>query len=887
LLGGEPGIGKTRLALEVARGAHGDGAVVLAGRCDEDLGVPYQPFVEALRHFVQATPGPEPAWRLGRHPGELVRLVPELADAVPGLPPALRSDPETERYRLFDAVASWLAAVSAEAPVLLVLDDLHWAAKPTLLLLRHVLRFAEPLRLLVVATYRDTELGRRHPLADLLADLRRQPGVERISVSGLDAAGVTAFIEQVAGHRLEDDDEAFTRAIYSETEGNPFFVSEVLRHLAESGGVERRHGRWVPTSPIDELGIPEGIRDVVSRRLSRLSDEANDVLAVAAALGLDFEPALLQQAGGLSEDTVVATLEEAVSARLVREVPGPAPSYRFSHALVRGTLYDELSAARRVAVHRKLADAIEIVHAGRLDEHLPALAYHYAQASVPAAEPGKAVEYARRAGAAALTRLAHDDAVRYYRQALELLDAHGAPAGDPRRVDVLIALGEGQRRSGDPAYRETLFEAARRARERGDSDALARAALANSRGSLAGDAGRLDTELLAVLEGALEATGEADSAARARLMAHIALEQAWTGDQEELVRLDDSALAMARRLDDTTVLADVLLSGFYAIHSPSTLTERLERAADVLALAEQLEDGRMMLHAYWHGARAAMEGGDIAEARRCVQHQERLAADLGEPTLRWMAAISGVGLPLAAGRVAEAEARNEAALAMGQGTQPDAPTFYASQLFPIRYTQGLLVEVEEMFRTLVEDPEFPVPAAEAITALIYCDTDRLEEARRFYEPLAATGFSRMRFDALWVVGLSACAEVCVGLGDTGSAGVLRRLLLPYSDRLATILNSALNSVSHYLGMLDGCAGRYDDAETWFATAVAGHDRLGTPAWLARTRLEWARMLLTRQEAGDVQRARELLDQALAGARELGLGSIERRAVALLEATPGR
>jgi tetratricopeptide (TPR) repeat protein len=710
-----------------------------------------------------------------------------------------------------------------------------------LLLLRHVLRFAEPLRLLVVATYRDTELGRRHPLAELLADLRRQAGVERISVSGLDASGVSAFVEQVAGHGLDDEDEeAFARAIHSETEGNPFFVGEVLRHLVESGGVERRHGRWMTTRPIDELGIPEGIRDVVSRRLSRLSDEANDVLAVAAVLGLDFEPALLQRAGGLPEDTVVAALDEAVSARLVREVPGPDASYRFAHALVRGTLYDELSAARRVAVHRKLAEAIEVIHAGRLDEHLPALAYHYAQASLPAVEPGKAVEYARRAGAAALAQLAHDDAVRYYRQALELLDAHGAPAGDPRRVEVLIALGEGQRRSGDPASRETLFEAARRARERGDGDALARAALANSRGTLMGNAGRLDAELLAVLEGALEATGESDSAARARLMAHIALELVWTGDREELVRLVDGAMAMARRLDDAAVLADVLLSCFYAIHSPSTVTERLERAAELLALAEQLEDGRMMVHAYWQRARAAIEVGDLAEGLRCVEHQERLAADLGEPTLRWMATVCGVGPLLAAGRLAEADARNEAALAMGQETQPDAPTFYAAQLFPIRFAQGRLAEVEETYRTLAEDPGFPVPAVEAFTALIYCDTDRLEEARRFYEPLAATGFSRLRFDSLWTIALSACAEVCVRLGDTASVGVLRKLLLPYADRLAIVVASGINSVSHYLGMLDGSAGRYGDAETWFATAVVQHDRLGTPAWMARTRLEWAR-----------------------------------------------
>ncbi len=198
LLAGEPGVGKTRLAAELAQRAYDGGGVVLAGRCDEDLGVPFQPFVEALHHYVSHASELRP----GRYGGELARLVPELASKVPGLPQPLRSDPETERYRLFDAVAAWLAEVSGEEPVLLLVDDLHWAAKPTLLLLRHVLRSAEPLRLLVVATYRDSEVGRGHPLAELLADLRRVECVERFPLTGLDRAAVTAFIEAAAGHAL-------------------------------------------------------------------------------------------------------------------------------------------------------------------------------------------------------------------------------------------------------------------------------------------------------------------------------------------------------------------------------------------------------------------------------------------------------------------------------------------------------------------------------------------------------------------------------------------------------------------------------------------------------------------------------------------------------------
>ncbi|MGH9009086.1 MAG: ATP-binding protein, partial [Acidimicrobiia bacterium] len=234
LLAGEPGVGKTRLAAEVAIRVNDRGGAVLAGRCDEDLGVPYQPFVEALRHFVDHTPSQALEERLGRYGGELARLVPELSERVADLPAPLRSDPETERYRLFDAVAAWLTAAAAEEPLVLVLDDLQWAAKPTLLLLRHIVRTSDVGRLLILGTYRDTELTHDHPLVELLADLRRDGTIERLPLSGLDDAGVAAFVEQAAGQALDEDGLALARAIYQETEGNPFFVREVLRHLAET-----------------------------------------------------------------------------------------------------------------------------------------------------------------------------------------------------------------------------------------------------------------------------------------------------------------------------------------------------------------------------------------------------------------------------------------------------------------------------------------------------------------------------------------------------------------------------------------------------------------------------------------------------------------------------
>ncbi|HEV3364695.1 MAG TPA: AAA family ATPase, partial [Acidimicrobiia bacterium] len=313
-LAGEPGVGKTRLAADLATRVHDEGATVLAGRCDEDLGVPYQPFVEALRHFVDHAPGLEE--RLGRYGGELTRLVPELPERIPGVAAPLRSDPEMERYRLFDAVAAWLTATSTKEPLLLVLDDLQWAAKPTLMLLRHIVASASG-RIFVLGTYRDTELTHDHPLLEIVPDLRRQGGVDRLSLAGLDDVGVAALVEQASGQALDNAGLALARAVHAETEGNPFFVREVLRHLAETGAIQRREGTWTTHVPVDQLGIPEGVRDVVGRRLARLSGDTNQALRVAAVVGPEFELGVVQAAGDLSEEKLLAAIEEAADARVV------------------------------------------------------------------------------------------------------------------------------------------------------------------------------------------------------------------------------------------------------------------------------------------------------------------------------------------------------------------------------------------------------------------------------------------------------------------------------------------------------------------------------------------------------------------------------------------
>jgi tetratricopeptide (TPR) repeat protein len=849
-LGGEPGVGKTRLAAELAGQVYAEGATVLVGRCDEDVNVPYQPFVEALRHVVDHTK----ALFLGRYGGELVRLVPEVAEF--DLPPPMHSDPDTQRYRLFDAVASWLNSLSAHSPVLLVLDDLQWATKPTLLMLRHLLR-SRVESLLVLGVYRDTEVGQA--LAGLLADLRRQEGTEQHSLTGLDPSAVARFLAEAAGHEMDDEGLALARAIHDETEGNPFFVVEILRHLAEVGAIERRDGRW---GSAGELVIPEGVRQVVGQRLTRLSEDANRALRVAAVMGTDFEPGVVQRVADLDEETVLCVLEESIGARLVIEAP---PTYRFAHELVRSTLYEGLTAARRVALHRGVAEALLALR--DVDDQLPALAHHWARASDP-----RAVDFAARAGDRAVTLLAHDEAVAYYRQALELLPE--APPDEGRRLQLLISLGEALRRAGDPAHKQTLLEAGRMAQERGDAEALAAAALANSRRGLWSAAVEVDTERVAMLEQAVAAMAGSGTSAEVRLLATLGLELVY-GDRERRVRLSDQALALARRLGDADTLAEALLARYYTTLAPWTLSQQLEDSLELLGVVRKVTDPVTVALAASVRYRVLMQAAEVEEADRCLSYFTKSAAELGQPTLRWISTYLQAGRTLLAGHLDEGERLVMEASELGTATgQPEASLYLASQLIGVRFEQGRMDEMEGPLVALCA--MYPQLHASSLSlALAYCELERYDEAKERFDTATAAGFEDIPLNNLWLPTLCWCAVISCRLGDRARSEILEQTLEPYADQLAGVAIVYWGSVSWYLGLLAATLGRLEDAEARFAQAEATYRRIGAPAWLARTRLEWARI------AGDAGHAQRMLEQALATSRRLGLAKVGRDALALL------
>lgn len=606
LIAGEPGVGKTRLAGEWSQRAYDLGAVVLYGRCDEDLGAPYQPFAEALRSLVPCM-GADRLRGL-RGVEALLPLVPGLTDAVPDLAPPAHADPDTERYALFDAVVALLEIASAGAPVLLILDDLHWAAKPTLLLLRHLLRFGEHARVQIVGTYRSTDLDRSHPLAAMLADLHRDGTANRLSLGGLDEDDVTTYVAE-AGY----DDEELARALASVTGGNPFFLIEALRHVDESGGV------W------DQSTLPQGVREAVSRRLSRLPVETNKALATAAVVGSRFAIDLVEQVTGVD---LVDAFDEARRAGIVIEEPGG--NYRFNHAIVRQSLLAELASVRRMRLHQRIATTLETLP-GADDELLAELAHHYFECAW-AGNAAKAVQYCRRAADQAMSRLAYEGAADLYHRALHALEEldDELPDRDDRTAELLVARCEALLAAGDVSsaagavaqLQASTVESARLA---------AWATCFDGQLSMLIHPERLD-EIEAALRVAAAKLAELDDAAgeatahtvRAGCLARLGR----IGDCE--IALDDALTAARRAREHRRVNAVLAGAPLAALWGPNPVPRAGGRCLDVVRLLRITTDSPAV-EATSTRCQAVLEAfrGRGAAARRMIDSARRAVTELG------------------------------------------------------------------------------------------------------------------------------------------------------------------------------------------------------------------------------------------------------------------
>jgi class 3 adenylate cyclase len=871
-LAGEPGIGKTRLAAALAEIAGATG-VVLYGHSDEESLVPYQPFVEAIRPYVLSVSDHALLTELAVDAAHVARVIPELAERLEARPGSELEDPATERYRLFEAMIAVLDHAATAAPVLLVLDDLHWADKPTVLLLRHLIRAGRPDRLFVLAAYRDTETGPDRPLSGALAELRRDHRYERVSLGGLAAGDVAAL----TGEWGDTDLGAVVgRAVYDETEGNPFFVAEVLRHLADTGAIRQEDGRWVA----DEAGdftIPEGVREVVTRRLARLPEPARRVMTVAAVIGSEFELRPLAAVLDWDEGTVLDALDEGVASQVIVEARDAIDRYTFSHALIRRTLQDDMSTTRRVRLHRRIAEVLEARQDGAPDLVLAQLAHHYGEAAV-AGDTEKAVTYALAAGARAIERVSYEDAVELFARALRVLDGATNDDADPvRRNEVLLALGDAQWRAGDlNAARRSFTEVAHSRAAATRPDQVARAALGYGTGFGGyGQTVRADPVLIDLLEQALAVVGPEPSAMRARLLGRLATELYYTSEVERRGALADEAVTIARELADPGVLGVALISREAATFGPDRPpAERLAACDEIIALSGKSGERHLALEARSLRIDALIVTGDIAAA----DEEHRLRSAEAE-ALRMPQYLSDVftypaARALLGGDFAEAQRLADRTVEASEPVFTETTmTLFGAQVILLRWLRGQLEGMAAVVRDFSE--RFPwIPAFRATEAFVLAETGAYDEARAALAAFADDGFSALPRDGIWPVGMWTLTGAVIRLGEPTWAADLYELLLPVADCTMALGGSMyLGPAATPLGALAALIGRHDEGAAHLERALTHARRVGARPFEAHAQYLYARLLRERGAPGDADRSAGLVEDATATASALGMAGL--------------
>ncbi len=878
---GEPGIGKTRTVEELGVYAAVRGAQVLWGHSYEgEIGVPYLPFVEALRTFVRELSDDGHLLDPDAGCAEVATIIPELRDRLPQLAVLPSLDGDAERHRLFEGVSAFLVAATRIRPLVIVLDDMHWSDKPSLLLLVHLARRVSSSRLLIVGTYRDVELERSHPLAETISTLRRERLYERVLLRGLPISEVQAFIEAVGGQETPDQ---FAELIFRETEGNPFFVAEILRHLVETGAIRHEGDAWVGTPESVAENLPEGVREVIGRRLDGLSDGCNTALSVAAAMPGGFTIEVVGEVAGFDEDTMLDLLDEALGAQVIRERRERPGTYEFNHALIRQTLYGELSTPRRVRMHRRVGEALERSFADSIDAHLPELAFHAYEAA-PGGDVEKAVDFARRAGERAMSQTAYEEAARSYSMAIQALDlvADGNPSA---RIDLLLALARAEERGGDAAAcHAACLEAADLATLVGDPFRLARAAIeyAGSYWFTAGsaqDPRRL--RLFADAEAALRAADdgqERDSLLATVLSRHAAAFS--LRDTAEHARFIDEAIDLARASGDQHALASALqIQQTQGLPPDQRLANRLEaaQAAETSGDLNLMQSVRLsrVIDAQWDEDRDALEHEVAGYAQDAAR--SRVSTQL-VTSLQLQGALAAID-----GQYEEAERLilESAALARSSGV-PDLLANVGIGLAPVYRELGRLAAFEDATRRMVAATP-GVISWRCGFAQILCEAGKLDAAEEIVAEIMADP-AGIPDDVLRRYCVSMLAEVAAVTSPRETLVQLDEWLRsdPESVGRSVILagNAYHGAYVRYCGLVAGALGRHSEAVAEHEAALAEHQKMRARGWEARSKYDLAGALRARDESGDAERASVLLNEVVQRANELGMTRLLEQAMAV-------
>ena len=868
LIAGEPGIGKTRIALELANHTARQGARAVWGRCLEEPGAPpYWPWAQILRATVEPLTHDELTAALRSGAPEVASIVPDIAGRLPKLEalPVL-SDPAQGRFRLFGAIARFLIAAARAQPLVLILDDLHWADVPSLRLLEFLAQGMADSRLLVVGTYRETELSRRHRLSDTLGALSRVPHLLRLPLSGLNADDVRRYV--AASANLVPP-ESLTTAIHDQTEGNPLFVREVVRFLVQNGQLTAGSA----------IRLPAGVREVIGRRLNLLSQTCNDVLAVASVIGRGFSlDVLLKACRPRAGDTVLEALDEALAAHIVEET-GPE-KYQFTHALVRLTLYDELRIGQRRSLHHAAAEAIESVHRRDLESVAADLAFQF-RASGLSEDIDRAIDYAAAAARRADKALAFEDTIGFCQNALDLLDTRAAD--DPnRRCGLLLLLGEAQRKAGDTQGAEATLkngmDIARTNRLTALHGELVWAycytLYRNSLFLL--DIGVVAPGIVTMLSGALDDLAETDAGLRIRIMALIARTRYNAGAEAAALSLATQTVAMARALGDPAVLAMVLYSvGTLRPNDAHELEQALADNTEIVALSTSSGQIEYASMAHSRLTSLHLERGDLKAAGVAMNAIDRTRA----PTvfkrlqLSWMATFA-----LMRGELDLAE-QNIVQIMRIEGGEEGGNDPVSMLIFALRREQGRLGELGPLVSLFARQTTTPVwrPGL----ALMWLELGDRPAAKAVFDDIASADFADLPRDGRWTASVAFLAEVCAALGDKVAAAALYRLLLPWSDHNIVLGTGTgcYGSANRFLGMLAATMGDRTGAARHLEAAAMMNERIEAWLPLVHTNCDHAATLL---DSDDRAGAARLLDQADDAAHRLGLPAVATR-VTLLRA----
>lgn len=848
LVGGEPGIGKSLLVAHAAELASRGGSTVAWGRCWEAGGAPgYWPWVQALRTLVANLPTDV---REFAPDSPLFDVLPEIGRPEP-LAARPSADPEAARFRLFDDLVRLLAGFAARRPVILVLEDLHAADAPSLLLLTFVVRSLGEANAVVLGTYRDVELDADHPLSATLGELRREPSVRWLDLTGLPPEHVARLAGALAGTRIPI---AVAGLIHAETDGNPLFVGEVVRLLAPKGVLTSLEG----ASGLRAV-LPGGVRSVIGRRFESIPPVDREILGAASVLGRDFDIHLVAEISERPLDDVLVAIDAARAASIVEPI-GPDARERFAHSVIREVLYEDVPDGRRRDLHRRAAEALESI-AGAEEARLDEIANHHFR-SLPGGDARRAVEAADRAAGRALRLLAYEEAARLYGIALRALEHAGGDRG--RRCELLLALGDSLARAGDlDGARDAFRRAADIAVEEGLPALQARAALGYG-GRFVWEAGRGDPHLRRLLHEALANLPEANVELRARVLARLAAGPMRDDlDRSVRDRMSREAVDAARRLGDARTLAYCLDGRYSAVWWADNLDERISIADELMRAARDAGEPERALQGHHYRCVARLELADLAGFEADLRAQERLADELRQPVHRWYAVMVRTMAATLQGRLDDVDRLLDECYDLGLRAHGRIMEGYrALQLHALDRERGRgavsldrLAEAVRAFETYV--------VLRCAHAQTFADTGLLDDARSIVEELAPDRFAAVPRNEEWLYALCLLGDVAADTKDEGRAATLLELLDPFERRVAVSpVNACSGAVARVTGRLAWTIGDRERASASFATALEVNDAISARPWMARTTLDHADVLLDEGTPQAVERAAALARSVL-------------------------